>query len=104
MDIRPALLVHEQMCLGQKDPEPFQITGTKELSHSTSQDNEQFQELQTDIKEYVIFNHLCEKSDYDQEDPTQPSHLYQAPIEENVEKNTATHMNRLIQGLMERAM
>ncbi|XP_021454604.2 zinc finger protein 300 [Oncorhynchus mykiss] len=71
--------------LGQEDPEPTQIKEEQEELR-TSQEEEQIQGLEADAIEF-IFNPVCVKSDRD-EDPTQPSHLYQAQKERNGERDT----------------
>ncbi|XP_041730647.2 zinc finger protein 436-like [Coregonus clupeaformis] len=71
--------------LGQEDPEPTQIK-EEQGELGASQEEEQLQGLETHTIEF-IFTPVCVKSDCD-EDPTQPSHLYQAPKEGNREGDT----------------
>ncbi|XP_071015431.1 zinc finger protein 664-like [Oncorhynchus clarkii lewisi] len=68
--------------LDQEDPEPTQIKEEQE-EFGTSQEEEQLQGLEYDIKEF-IFSLPCVKSDYDQ-DPPQPLYLYQNQTVENRE-------------------
>uniref|UniRef100_A0A4W5MSV6 C2H2-type domain-containing protein n=1 Tax=Hucho hucho TaxID=62062 RepID=A0A4W5MSV6_9TELE len=71
--------------LGQEDPEPTQIKEEQE-EFGTSQEEEQLQGLESDIKEF-IFSLPCVKSDYDQ-DPPQPLYLHQNQTMENREKDS----------------
>uniref|UniRef100_A0A4W5MPU7 C2H2-type domain-containing protein n=1 Tax=Hucho hucho TaxID=62062 RepID=A0A4W5MPU7_9TELE len=71
--------------LGQEDPEPIQIKEEQEELRSR-QEEEQLQGIEANTIEF-IFNPVCVKSDCD-EDPTQPSHLYQAQREGNGERDT----------------
>ncbi|XP_020339367.1 zinc finger protein with KRAB and SCAN domains 8-like [Oncorhynchus kisutch] len=68
--------------LDQEDTEPTQIKEEQE-EFGTSQEEEQLQGLESDIKEF-IFSLPCVKSDYDQ-DPPQPLYLYQNQTVENRE-------------------
>ncbi|XP_024283615.1 zinc finger protein 701 [Oncorhynchus tshawytscha] len=68
--------------LDQEDPEPTQIKEEQE-EFGTSQEEEQLQGLESDIKEF-IFSLPSVKSDYDQ-DPPQPLYLYQNQTVENRE-------------------
>ncbi|KAM9529639.1 uncharacterized protein ACWYII_041724 isoform 2-T2 [Salvelinus alpinus] len=71
--------------LRQEDPEPTQIKEEQEELRSR-QGEEQIQGIEAETIEF-IFNPVCVKSDLD-EDPTQPSHLYQAQKEGNGERDT----------------
>ncbi|XP_055726080.1 zinc finger and SCAN domain-containing protein 5B-like isoform X1 [Salvelinus fontinalis] len=69
---------------GQEDPEPTQIKEEQE-EFGTSQEEEQLQGLESDIKEF-IFTLPCVKSEYDQ-DP-QPVYLPQTQTMENRERDS----------------
>ncbi|KAL0984269.1 hypothetical protein UPYG_G00139250 [Umbra pygmaea] len=85
VDIRPALSEQEQS-LDQKDLKTPQIKLKQEPSQSTSQDHEELGDLQSDIKEFVMFSPLLEKSDHNQDDAALHGYQgYQAPVEENRE-------------------
>ncbi|XP_041704632.1 uncharacterized protein LOC121540064 [Coregonus clupeaformis] len=70
--------------LGQEDPEPIQLKDEQEELR-TSQEEEQIQGIETVAKD-SMFTAACVKSDC-VEDPTQPSHLYQAQKERNEERD-----------------
>uniref|UniRef100_A0A6Q2YYD8 C2H2-type domain-containing protein n=1 Tax=Esox lucius TaxID=8010 RepID=A0A6Q2YYD8_ESOLU len=88
VDIRPALVEHERKCLGQTDSEPLPIKWKQEPSLSSSEDHGQIEELQSDIKQFVMFSPLFDKSGHEQEGPAHSLHLYQAPVEENGEMDS----------------
>ncbi|KAM9528244.1 uncharacterized protein ACWYII_040990 [Salvelinus alpinus] len=71
--------------VGQEDPEPIQIKEEQEELR-TSQEEQPLKGLEAETIEF-IFNPVCVKSDCD-DDPTQPSHLYQAQKEGNGERDT----------------
>uniref|UniRef100_A0A673X114 Zinc finger protein 79-like n=1 Tax=Salmo trutta TaxID=8032 RepID=A0A673X114_SALTR len=73
--------------LGQEDTEPIQIKEEEEELRTT-QEEEHIHGFETDTKD-SIFTAGCVKSDCD-EDPTHPTHLYQAQKEGNGKRDPTT--------------